>query len=165
MKKIAILVFAAMALTGCSFIGKKADSPQNVISKEQIYNNLFVGSGENSAKFDVKFRDQDSNDTIYIRGDELGCFAPSGDADKITDSTAEINLKIGVLKYSVDAEYLYGKVLMKYKKENDKWKLENIDMKDLRIDRIPTKMKDEIDKVTNRMNETLCSYYMFAPKK
>jgi hypothetical protein len=72
-----------------------------------------------------------------------------------------------VLNEYTSTRFLYGKVLLHYKKDKDKpWKLESIDSTDLRIDEIfPSEMKDEARKFREQKVKPLCSYYMSAPKK
>ncbi len=65
--------------------------------------------------------------------DFLRCFAPVNDEIKLTESNAEMVVIVNSSKYPTDSgitRVMSGKLLLRYKKEGEKWVLEGIETKD-----------------------------------
>lgn len=171
MKRITILIFASIALAGCSSVNERLNerrSPHYGIPKELIDGVIT----EKLSAQPIKDRDADDQSLTWdFKNDKWRCFAPSGDPDNITASTADIYMNIGAYddhgsfaSYYHEKNVLFGKIVMHYKMENLIWKLESIDSEDLRRDTIKDELKGEFDRVFSEKIEPLCGFYNFTPR-
>lgn len=95
-----------------------------------------------------------------FKNDNFRCFAPSGEKDTVTDTTADISLNVSSIVTSHGsgaAPIMFGKILLHYKKDGDKWKLQSIEPKDTITNEITG------DQFTKYINEQmpLCNYFKY----
>ena len=111
-----------LMLAGCGMVGAKQSVP-----KEQIELDL------KSKVVDVQ---EGSEKKWVFEADDQRCFAVIEPESKVTDSTADEMVNVAsyqemTLGSNTTYMTVFGKMLMKYKKENGKWVLDKIEPKDL----------------------------------
>jgi hypothetical protein len=69
-----------------------------------------------------------------FKDDSYRCFAPSDTPSKITESEDVIPINISAIRLVEGEEtpVLFGEIVLHYKKDNDKWVLDNIESKEVR---------------------------------
>lgn len=121
MKNIFTLVICLFLVTACGMFGKQA------VPKEQIEADL------KTPIVDV----QEGQEKKWIfEADNQRCFSVVDNESKYTDSNADVMVNVGSwqeMTLGSKTTYLtvFGKMLMKYKKDKDKWILDKIEPKDL----------------------------------
>lgn len=137
---IAIICF--LSVIGCGFLSVKS-VPQKQIEDDLKRQPLKFKTANGTSEWD--FNDKSLKPIL--------CFAVNTDESKISASNAELsvtvasweNIKIkDIWFYST----LYGKMLMRYKKEGDKWVLENAEPQDFTMEQ--PKSSEDFEKFVQR---------------
>lgn len=152
MKTKMVLVLWLLMLNGCGLLRV------TVVPREQINADI--------ADKTIKARNPNSleRQTEWsFKEDSFRCFAPSGDETKVTESTADISINLSSMKLlsSGNTPILFGKILLHYKKDNDKWKLESIEPKDV----ITNDLTSEAFSKYVNLQQPLCNYFKYDPKQ
>jgi hypothetical protein len=95
-----------------------------------------------------------------FKNDNFRCFAPSGDKDTVTDTTADISLNVSSIVTSHgpgNTPAMFGKVLLHYQKDGNNWKLQSIEPKDALTNEIDDA---HFDKFINEQMP-LCKYFKY----
>ena len=108
-------------VTACGMFGKQ------VVPKEQI---------EADLKTQIVDVQEGQEKKWIFEADNQRCFSVVDNESKFTDSNADVMVNVGSwqeMTLGSKTTYLtvFGKMLMKYKKDKDKWVLDKIEAKDL----------------------------------
>jgi len=125
-RKLNLLIVAIcfLLISGC-VLTKNDDVPQKQIEADIERQPLKIKRSNGIV-------DWDFNPKSYK---PLSCFAVNKDESKISSSNAELSVTVASWQKSTiqDRSFyntLYGKMLMRYKKDGDKWVLENAEQKE-----------------------------------
>src|SRR5438046_849572 len=139
---IFLLIFA-----GCGMLSR------SLVPKEQLNGDL--------ADKTIKVRHTKKGEVDWdFKKDNFRCFAPSGEKDAVTENTADISLNVSSIvtsNGSGPAPVMFGKLLLHYKKDGDKWKLQSIEPKDALSNEIDG---DKFDTYINKQMP-LCNYFKY----
>lgn len=141
-----------LPLIGCGLLGSKG------VPKEQVNSDLAV------SKIKAQLGSDTSQQTDWdFKDDSYRCFAPVDNETKIADTTADMMMNVSAIRLnkSEDTSVLFGKMLLHYKKDGDKWKLESIEPKDVRTNEITG---DAFSKFLD-LQMPLCNYFKYKAKE
>lgn len=103
----------------------------------------------------------------FFKDDATRCFDLSNEETKITDTTADITIIVASWqdlsssrKYTLTPPYLtvFGRILLKYTKNNGKWELQSVEPKDL----ITKGLEKDQFKKWLEVQTSLCRYSIFT---
>ena len=137
--------------SGCGLLGGGG------VPKEQINTDL-----ANSKIKAQRGNDLKQQTDWEFKDDSYRCFAPITDETKISDTTADMMMNVSAVRLvkSEDTPTLFGKILLRYKKDGGNWKLETIEPKDVRTNEITG---DAFSKFID-LQMPLCNYFKFKGK-
>lgn len=143
-----VCLLAGFALNGCGLLGDKG------VPKEQINADIA------DKTIEVKKADDLETQTEWnFKDDSYRCFAPK---EKTTfgesDAYMFINLSSIRLTKGEDTHVLFGEILLHYKKDNGKWKLEKIGPQDVRTNALTG---DAFSKFLD-LQMPLCNYFKYT---
>ena len=147
-----IVTLCAFALSGCGLLGGKG-VPKEQINSDLAGKTIKVRNVAYSSQTDWSFKDD------FIR-----CFSPTPDETKTTESNVDMMLDISSMKYPSStgaSDVMFGKVLLRYKKDGDKWTLESIEPKDAATNTLEGDKAIEFAK----RSSSLCSYFKYRDEK
>jgi hypothetical protein len=142
-----IIASVTLIFAGCGILTR------SIVPKEQLNNDL--------ADKTIKVKHARSGEVDWdFKKDNFRCFAPSGEKDTVTDTTADISLNVSSIVTTSDTgptPVMFGKIVLHYKKDGDKWKLQSIEPKDTITNVI------DGDKFTSYINQQmpLCNYFKY----
>ncbi len=148
MKNIAkinmILALSVFVFTGCGLLGDKS------VPKEQMNSDI--------ANKTIKVKTLAGESDWNFKDDFIRCFAPTPNESKITESNAEMVLDVSATKYPTASGYsevMFGKILLQYKKNGDKWTLESVESKNVSSNILEGEKSIEFA----QLSSSLCSYF------
>jgi predicted small lipoprotein YifL len=147
--KVMILTICLSLLSGCGLLGNKG------VPKEQINSDL---TGKT-----IKVRSAFGQSDWDFKDDFIRCFAPTPNETKTTDSNVDTVIDISSMKYPTSSgasDVMFGKVLLRYKKDGDKWTLESIEPKDVSSNRLEGEKSIEFAKLSS----PLCSHFKHSTR-
>jgi hypothetical protein len=121
-KKLNLLIATVcfLLLSGCSLV-----NTQSLVPRKQIEDDI------KSQTIKTKTRSWDFNDKDFK---PVSCFAVNNDESKTTASNADLSVTVASMQQvNLNKMFyytLYGKMLMHYKKDGDKWILEKAEPQD-----------------------------------
>lgn len=136
-------------LSGCGLMADKC------VPKEQVNSDL--------AGKTIKVRSASGQSDWNFKDDYIRCFAPLPNETKTTESGADAVVDISSMKYPTESgasDVMFGKILLRYKKDGDKWTLESVEPKDASTNRL------EGDKAIEfaRLSSSLCSHFKYSTR-
>jgi predicted small lipoprotein YifL len=147
---ISTIALYLLVFSGCGLLGDTG------VPKEQMNADITdkTISAQNGA-------DPASKTEWSFKGDSYRCFAPAtDDKAKITESNADIPINLSAIRLTQgeDTPVLFGKIMLHYKKDNGKWKLESMEPKDVKTNSITG---DAFSKFVD-LQMPLCNYYKYT---
>jgi hypothetical protein len=146
---VLILTMCLSLLSGCG------SSEDKGVPKEQINTDL--------AGKTIKVRSASGQSDWDFKDDFIRCFAPTPDAAKTTESSADMVIDISSMKYptpSGASDVMFGKVSLRYKKDGDTWTLESIESKDASTNRLEGEKAVEFAK----LSAPLCRHFKYSTR-
>jgi predicted small lipoprotein YifL len=146
---VLILAMCLSLLSGCGLLGNQG------VPKEQINSDLMGKT--------IKVRSALGQSDWIFKDDYIRCFAPSPKETKTTDSNADMVIDISSMKYptpSGASDVMFGKILLRYKKNGDKWTLESVEPKDASTNLLEGEKAIEFA----RRSAPLCSHFKYSTR-
>lgn len=144
MKGTTNLALCLLIFGFCGLLGNKG------VPKEQVNADL----GERT----ISVKDADNSEQQWsFKDDSYRCFAPSDTPNKITETDDVIPINISAIRLGSGEEtaVLFGEIVLHYKKDNGKWKLDSIEPKDVRTKLLTG---DSFSKFLD-LQKPLCNYF------
>lgn len=146
---VLILMTCTAVLSGCGMLGNSG------VPKEQMNSDL--------AGKTIKVRNPYGESDWSFKDDFIRCFAPTPNEGKTTESNADVLLDISSMKYPTSggsSEVMFGKVLLRYKKDGGKWTLEGVEPKNVSTNILEGEKSIEFA----RLSAPLCGYFKHSSR-
>jgi len=146
MKRTIDLALCVLMFSVCGLLGNKG------VPKDQV--NADIGDRTITAK------DADNTEQEWrFKEDSYRCFAPSDTPGKTTESDQLMPINISAIRLGEGEEtpVLFGEIVLHYKKDNGKWRLESIESKDVRTKVLTG---DNFSKFMD-LQKPLCNYFKY----
>jgi predicted small lipoprotein YifL len=146
---VLILAMCLTLLSGCGLLGNKG------VPKEQINSDL--------AGKTIKVRSPLGESSWDFKDDYIRCFALTPNETKTTESNVDTVIDVSSMKYPTwtgVSEVMFGKILLRYKKDGDKWTLESIEPKDASTNNLEGEKAVEFAK----LSAPLCNYFKHSTR-
>ena len=140
------LALCVLMFSLCGLLGGKN------VPKDQM--NADISGQTISAK-----NEYDSEQQWRFKDDSYRCFAPSDTPSKVTESEAVMPMNVSSVRIEQgeDTPVLFGEIVLHYKKDNGKWKLDRIEPKDVRTKDLTG---DSFSKFLD-LQKPLCNYFKY----